>query len=282
MMVCGPRSAARPGSAQACITSPSGEVGRSCASLRSTAFAHPCAARAQRRVRAPLWPQTADRRPPSLDRRPAGASSRAFFLAPHHLICNPLTSFTVLSARLTLLEGVCNYDGSSNLGEIVMALWKDQYGRDQSTPDAPTEKSAPAAAPVSIDTARQPAAQPRADAKESLLAAGLTIEGKIEGAGHVRIAGNFKGDVHVQGNLTIESGAKVTGAVRANTVVVGGELEGNIDAAARVELLQTGVLNGDLKAGSLTVAAGSRMRGRAEFGWDEKGEKAEKGGKTAT
>ena len=86
----------------------------------------------------------------------------------------------------------------------------------------------------------------------------------------MRIAGNFKGDVHVQGNLTIESGAKVTGGVRANTVVIGGELEGNIDVASRVELLQTGVLNGDLKAGSLTVAAGSRMRGRAEFGWDEK------------
>ena len=120
-------------------------------------------------------------------------------------------------------------------------------------------------------TTAGPASQPRGDAKESLLAAGLTIEGKIEGTGHVRIAGNFKGDVHVQGNLTIEPGAKVTGGVRANTVVVGGELEGNIDAAARVELLQTGVLNGDLKAGSLTVAAGSRMRGRAEFGWDEKG-----------
>ena len=156
-----------------------------------------------------------------------------------------------------------------------MALWKDQYGREQNTPDAAPDKPA-AAAPVSIESARQPVAAPsapRGDAKESLLAAGLTIEGKIEGTGHVRIAGNFKGDVHVQGNLTIESGAKVTGGVRANTVVVGGELEGNIDAAARVELLQTGVLNGDLKAGSLTVAAGSRMRGRAEFGWDEKGGK---------
>ncbi len=153
-----------------------------------------------------------------------------------------------------------------------MALWKDQYGREQNTPDAAPDKPA-AAAPVSIESARQPAAaaQPRGDAKESLLAAGLTIEGKIEGTGHVRIAGNFKGDVHVQGNLTIESGAKVTGGVRANTVVIGGELEGNIDVASRVELLQTGVLNGDLKAGSLTVAAGSRMRGRAEFGWDEKG-----------
>jgi cytoskeletal protein CcmA (bactofilin family) len=155
-----------------------------------------------------------------------------------------------------------------------MALWKDQYGREQNTPEPAAEKPA-AAAPVNIESARQPAAatQVRGEVKESLLAAGLMIEGKIEGTGHVRIAGNFKGDVHVQGNLTIESGAKVTGGVRANTVVVGGELEGNIDAAARVELLQTGVLNGDLKAGSLTVAAGSRMRGRAEFGWDEKGGK---------
>src|SRR4029079_10874713 len=108
------------------------------------------------------------------------------------------------------------------------------------------------------------------DVKESLIAAGLTIEGKIEGVGHVRIAGNFQGDVHVQGNLTIEPGARLTGGVRASTVVIGGELEGNIDAASRVELLDTGVLNGNLKAGSLTVAAGSRMRGQAEFGWDER------------
>ena len=156
-----------------------------------------------------------------------------------------------------------------------MALWKDQYGREQNTPEPAADKPAAAAPVSSIESARQPAAaaQPRGDAKESLLAAGLTIEGKIEGTGHVRIAGSFKGDVHVQGNLTIEAGAKVTGGVRANTVVIGGELEGNIDVASRVELLQTGVLNGDLKAGSLTVAAGSRMRGRAEFGWDEKGGK---------
>jgi len=53
-------------------------------------------------------------------------------------------------------------------------------------------------------------------------------------------------------------------------VVIGGELEGNIDSASRVELLDSGVLNGNLKAGSLTVAAGSRMRGQVEFGWEEK------------
>lgn len=156
-----------------------------------------------------------------------------------------------------------------------MALWKDQYGREQSGPDPAAkepEKTVSTLAAVPEPARSTPAAR-TADAgatKESVIAAGLTIEGKIEGNGHVRIAGNFKGDVHVQGNLTIETGAHVTGGVRANTVVIGGELEGNIDAASRVELLQTGILNGDLKAGSLTVAAGSRMRGRAEFGWDEK------------
>ncbi|RYD14755.1 MAG: polymer-forming cytoskeletal protein [Lysobacteraceae bacterium] len=110
----------------------------------------------------------------------------------------------------------------------------------------------------------------RADAKESLIASDITIEGKIEGSGHVRIAGRFKGDVNVQGDLTIERDAKLNGGVRAKKVTLAGELEGNIEAASQVELQQGGVLVGDLKAGSLTVAAGSRMRGQVEFGWEDK------------
>jgi cytoskeletal protein CcmA (bactofilin family) len=102
-----------------------------------------------------------------------------------------------------------------------------------------------------------------------VIAAGLTIDGKIEGAGHIRMAGRFKGDVNVDGDLTIEPGAKITGSVRASTVTIAGDLEGNIDGASRVELLATGILNGDLKAGSLTVASGSRMRGNVSFGWDD-------------
>ena len=109
----------------------------------------------------------------------------------------------------------------------------------------------------------------RADAKESLIAADITIEGKIEGTGHVRIAGKFKGDVNVQGDLTIDAGAKLTGSVRADKVTIAGELEGNVEEASRIDLLQTGVVIGDLKSGTLTVAAGARMRGQAEFGWDD-------------
>ena len=128
-----------------------------------------------------------------------------------------------------------------------------------------------------------PQQQPRQSApaaKESLIAANLTIEGKIEGTGHVRIAGQFKGDVNVKGDLTIERGAKLNGGVRAEKVTVAGDLEGNIESAERVELLDSAVLNGDLKAGTLTVAAGSRIRGHIECGWDDSDARGStKGGK---
>ena len=162
-----------------------------------------------------------------------------------------------------------------------MALWKEQSGNENVPPMADPglngdkstaysgDRSA-ATTTVSSEAARR-TERGGGPAKESLIAADVTIEGKIEGAGHIRIAGRFKGDVNVEGNVTIESGAHVTGQLHAHTVIVSGEVQGNIDASAKVELLETGVINGDVKAGTLSVAAGSRMRGQADFGWKDKG-----------
>jgi cytoskeletal protein CcmA (bactofilin family) len=156
--------------------------------------------------------------------------------------------------------------------EQTMAIWNEKQAakNEPAAPPAETTRAEPMRAPAAAPTPEAPRRAADLTQRESIIAADLTVEGKIEGTGHVRLAGKFKGDVNVQGHLTIEHGAKLTGGVRAHTVVVGGELDGNIDAAARVELLETGVLVGDLKAGSLTVAAGSRMRGQVEFGWEEK------------
>ncbi|WP_414674787.1 bactofilin family protein [Lysobacter sp.] len=131
---------------------------------------------------------------------------------------------------------------------------------------APAPRPAPAPAPAAAPAATRPAER---EGKESVIAADLSIEGKINGAGHIRIAGRFKGDVQVEGDLTIEVGAKVNGSVRARKVVVAGELEGNVESAQRVELLEGGVVVGDVKAGVVTIAAGSRMRGQVEFGFDD-------------
>jgi cytoskeletal protein CcmA (bactofilin family) len=114
-----------------------------------------------------------------------------------------------------------------------------------------------------------PSLQAQPKGSESRVAKGLTIEGKIEGTGDVRIAGRFKGTVNVKGEFRIEPGASIEGEVSADTVLIGGEVNGKIIAASRVELKESGSLVGDLTAGSLTVAAGSKMRGNVEFGWKE-------------
>lgn len=153
-----------------------------------------------------------------------------------------------------------------------MAIWKEQSTAPAATPEriTPAAASAPAAEPSSPAPAAARAAV-RAVERESVIAPELTIEGKIEGSGNVRIAGKFKGDVNVNGNLTIETNASLTGQVTAKAITIAGELNGNVLNADKVDLLESGVVNGDIKAGMLTVAAGSRMRGQLDFGWKDKG-----------
>src|ERR1051326_128224 len=144
--------------------------------------------------------------------------------------------FTVTVHHLTHVESV------------AMAIWKEQTSSKSDSTTTPQSNirldDAPLVPTVTPVSSYRPTG---ATMKESVIAAELTIEGKIEGAGHIRMAGHFKGDVNVDGNLTIEPGAKVTGSVRAHKVVIGGELEGNIEAASHVQLLQTGVLPRDLR-----------------------------------
>jgi len=162
-----------------------------------------------------------------------------------------------------------------------MALWKDSTTGTSPTPTTtpgitpapyhPREPEKTNVASLTPEAPRRPAPPPaprQEQQRESLISADLTIEGKIVGSGHIRIAGRFKGDVQVDGNVSLDAGARLEGHVKASIVSVGGELIGNIENAKRVELLETGVINGDVKAGQLTVAAGSRMRGQVEFGYE--------------
>src|ERR1700735_5296106 len=168
-----------------------------------------------------------------------------------------------------------------------MALWNEKptpapTGRKEPLTPVPAGASPPpvAAAPIERSAAapervaseatlaaapRRPA--PRGEGGESVIAANLSIEGKIEGSGNVRMAGRFKGDVRIDGNFNIDPGAHLTGQVLAAVVVVGGELQGNIESAKRVDVLEGGVIVGGGEAGSITVAAGSRLGGHVVSFW---------------
>ena len=152
-----------------------------------------------------------------------------------------------------------------------MALWRETAPNLAAVPPAANITPKPADAPARPTGEIAPAPprqKERAEVRESLIASGLAIEGKISGTGNVRIAGHFKGDANVDGNLGIEPGAKHQGEVRAGSVTVSGELTGNI-SARHVDVTATGVVVGDVKADTITVASGSRMRGHVEFGWGD-------------
>jgi len=159
-----------------------------------------------------------------------------------------------------------------------MALWKETAQNEPRTmpneqrmaaPSEPSEKveASPAPVPVPPIIPRRES-MPR-DRHESVLGSGVSIEGKMEGDGDVRIGGKFKGDIHIKGKLSIQKGAHLTAKVNAEAVTIEGEIDGTVVASGQVALSESGQFVGDLKAKTLTVAAGSRMRGNVEFGWND-------------
>ena len=151
-----------------------------------------------------------------------------------------------------------------------MALWNQTTGEENTEKPsvAPPPTSVTQAAPAPQATAIPvPKESPAKVHRESVFGSGVTIEGKIEGDSDVRIAGNFKGDIQIKGDLNVEKGAHLAAKINAANVTLGGELDGNVVASGQVRLTESGQMVGDLKASTLTVAAGSRMRGHVEFGW---------------
>jgi cytoskeletal protein CcmA (bactofilin family) len=149
-----------------------------------------------------------------------------------------------------------------------MAIWNQPAPEEHKETARVEPPAAPqphlAAAPIPTPVVRENTPK---DRRESVFGPGVIIEGKIEGDADLRIAGKFKGDIQIKGDLNIEKGAHLSAKINAANVIVEGELEGNIVASSQVRLLESGQVIGDLKATILTVAAGSRMRGHVEFGW---------------
>jgi cytoskeletal protein CcmA (bactofilin family) len=54
--------------------------------------------------------------------------------------------------------------------------------------------------------------------------------------------------------VAIEAGAGIEGEVKADTVLVVGEVHGNIVPQSRVELRESGALIGDLRLGSSVIS----------------------------
>jgi cytoskeletal protein CcmA (bactofilin family) len=118
-------------------------------------------------------------------------------------------------------------------------------------------------APAPVQQFRPPArpvAEPKTDSNEiSSISAGMTVVGKIAGAGAVKILGRVQGELQASTVLIVE-GAEVEGDVIAEDLTVGGRVKGTI-RANRVKLVSTASVEGDIFHRSLAIEENARFEG---------------------
>ena len=90
----------------------------------------------------------------------------------------------------------------------------------------------------------------------------VIIKGELSGSEDLTIEGQVEGKIELRQNmLTIGPNGKIKAQVFAKTVVVQGEVTGNITATERVDIRDAGSVDGDLSAPRVAIADGAHFRG---------------------
>src|SRR6476659_6989830 len=106
----------------------------------------------------------------------------------------------------------------------------------------------------------------RAGELNALLGKGSEFEGKLTFEGQVRIDGKFTGQIQTKDTLVIGDGAKVQAEINAGTVIINGQVEGNIKAANLIEVHQPARVKGNLETPSLSMDRGVIFDGSVKMG----------------
>ncbi|MFN7134114.1 MAG: polymer-forming cytoskeletal protein [Myxococcales bacterium] len=99
----------------------------------------------------------------------------------------------------------------------------------------------------------------------AVLGRGTEFEGKLTFEGEVRIAGKFTGEIFSKDRLQIDDGARIKAEINAGTVVVYGEVTGNIKALQMVELKATARVRGNIETPSLVIEKGVIFEGQCKM-----------------
>ncbi len=115
------------------------------------------------------------------------------------------------------------------------------------------------------------APQPQPASGDLLLGPSVEFEGKLTFAGTVRIDAKFKGSIVTEDVLVVGERARIDADIRCGTIVVDGEVNGNVTASSAVELHATARLRGDVETPSLSIEKGAVFQGAARMGGEKGG-----------
>jgi cytoskeletal protein CcmA (bactofilin family) len=110
----------------------------------------------------------------------------------------------------------------------------------------------------------------QAGPSDLLLGAGAEFEGKLTFKGTVRIDAKFKGSIVTNDVLVVGENARIDAEITCGTVVVEGEVNGNVKAKSAVELHRSARLRGNVETASLVVEKGAFLQGEMKMASAEK------------
>lgn len=92
------------------------------------------------------------------------------------------------------------------------------------------------------------------------------VTGKLSFATPTRIEGKLRGEIRATDLLVIGAQAVIHATVRAQKLVVLGEIRGQVQGANRVEICAGGRLFGDIETQSLVIEEGATFEGQSRMG----------------
>ncbi len=95
----------------------------------------------------------------------------------------------------------------------------------------------------------------------SVVTADTVLEGNYQGKTDLCIAGTINGDVDVKGAVFLEETGKVKGSVNGDSVIVSGEIEGNLTANKEVELRKGAQIGGYVVSREIHMSPGVVVAG---------------------
>ena len=108
-------------------------------------------------------------------------------------------------------------------------------------------------------------APPGSDEWIGFLDRGVKLEGTLDLDGTFRIDGELKGTVRCKERLIVGENARIEGEIHSSIVSIAGRVTGKITGSNRVELLPSGVVEGDVHTPCLVIEAGGVLEGRCHM-----------------
>lgn len=144
-------------------------------------------------------------------------------------------------------------------------MWKRDEAVKPPTPPAPAAPAttAPAAPAVS---ATHFESRPVGSKDVVHIGKSVVIKGELNGSEDLTIEGHVEGRIELKDHvLTIGSNGRIRAAVFAKSVIVLGEVVGNVTGTEKVDIRDNGSVDGDIISPRVAIAEGAHFRGTVDM-----------------